>query len=110
MARLLPREEFLRWFGRFLPRLAHGEPANLLKPVRVSDPTDPKIAHLIGLNLNRGWVWRRLAGVFATDDPRRALATQAAQAHYEAALPMLGWDDFNRSHWLTSFAVYTLTE
>lgn len=110
MARLLPRDQFLQWFDRFLPRLAQGEPANLLKPVRVSDPTDPKIAHLIGLNLNRGWVWRRLSGVFLPDDPRYALANQAAQAHYAAALPLLGEEDFNRSHWLTSFAVYTLTE
>jgi len=76
----------------------------------VSDPTDPKIAHLIGLNLNKGWVWRRLAGLFAADDPRRAFATEAANAHYAAALPLLGAGDFNRAHWLSSFAVYTLTE
>lgn len=110
MARLLPREQFLQWFGRFLPRLDRGEPANLLRPVVVTDPSDPKICHLIGLNLNRGWVWRRLAGVFSPDDPRRQLASEAAQAHYAAALPLLGNDDFHRSHWLSSFAVYTLTE
>ncbi|MBL9216282.1 MAG: DUF2891 domain-containing protein [Opitutaceae bacterium] len=110
MARILPREQFLRWFDRFLPRLADGEPGNLLRPAPVSDPTDPKIAHLIGLNLNKGWVWRRLAGIFAADDPRRARATAAAVAHYAAALPLLDAQDFNRAHWLPSFAVYTLTE
>lgn len=110
MARILPREQFLQWFGRFLPHLAHGLPANLLKPAPVSDPTDPKIAHLIGLNLNKGWVWRRLSGLFASDDPRRALAGEAAAKHYAAALPLLDAHDFNRSHWLPSFAVYTLTE
>ena len=110
MARILPREQFLRWFDKFLPRLAQGEPANLLKPAIISDPTDPKIAHLIGLNLNKGWVWRRLAGLLDADDPRRELAIEAGAAHYAAALPLLDAQDFNRSHWLPSFAVYTMTE
>lgn len=110
MARILPREQFLAWFGKFLPHLARGLPANLLEPAPVSDPTDPKIAHLIGLNLNKGWVWRRLAGLLPADDPRRELAAEAATRHYHAALPLLDAHDFNRSHWLPSFAVYTLTE
>ena len=110
MARILPREQFLRWFDRVLPRLAEGEPANLLRPALVSDPTDPKNAHLIGLNLNKGWVWRRLSAIFSADDPRRTLAADAANAHYDAALPLLSAQDFNRAHWLSSFAVYTLTE
>jgi len=110
MARILPREQFLKWFDKFLPRLAQGHPASILRPAPVSDPTDPKIAHLIGLNLNKGWVWRRLTGVFDAGDPRRALAAEAAQRHFDAALPLLDEQDFNRSHWLPSFAVYTLTE
>jgi len=110
MARILPREQFLAWFGKFLPRLAHGDPANLLKPAPVSDPHDPKIAHLIGLNLNRGWVWRRLAAILPADDSRRTFANAAALAHYQAALPLLDEEDFHRAHWLSSFAVYTLTE
>ena len=104
------RWKFLRWFDRFLPRLAQGQPANLLKPAKISDPTDPTIAHLIGLNLNKGWVWRRLAGLLDAEDPRRALAIEAGAAHYAAALPLLDAQDFNRSHWLPSFAVYTMTE
>ena len=110
MARILPREQFLGWFDRFLPRLAQGQPASLLLPAPVNHPTDPKIAHLIGLNLNKAWVWRRLAGMFPADDPRRLLASVAAEQHYAVALPLMDAQDFNRSHWLPSFAVYTLTE
>lgn len=110
MARILPREQFLGWFDRFLPRLAQGQPSSLLQPARVSDPSDPKIAHLIGLNLNKAWVWRRLAGLLPAGDPRQPLAAQAARAHYAAGLPQLSATDFNRSHWLPSFAVYALTE
>jgi len=60
MASVLPPENFSRWLGRFLPNLHTGEPVRLFTPVRVSNPNDPKIAHLIGLNLNRAWCWRRM--------------------------------------------------
>ena len=110
MARILPQAMFLRWFGDFLPRLAGGQPTSLLRPVLVSDPADPKIGHLIGLNLNRAWVWDRLSKILPEGDPRIPHAADAAKAHYDAALPLLSGGDFHRAHWLASFAVYTLTE
>ncbi len=48
MARLLLEEDFRPWFDRFLPKLAQGDPRVLFEPVRVSDRTDGKIAHLDG--------------------------------------------------------------
>jgi Protein of unknown function (DUF2891) len=110
MAAVLPPENFAVWLSRFLPRLMEGQPANLFAPVLVSKPEDPKIAHLIGLNLSRAWCWRRIALALAESDPRRARAQEAAAAHLQAALPMIGVHDFNRVHWLASFAVYALTE
>ncbi len=110
MARILPQQAFVTWFDKFLPRLAQGDPARLLTPAPVSDPADPKIGHLIGLNLNRAWVWRRLAGVLPAGDPRLPLLLEAAARHYAAALPLLSEEDYHRAHWLASFAVYALTE
>jgi hypothetical protein len=110
MAAVLPPENFSRWLGRFLPNLHTGEPVRIFTPVRVSDPNDPKIAHLIGLNLNRAWCWRRIALALAASDPRQTRAREAANRHLEAALPLLSAEDFNRAHWLASFAVYALTE
>lgn len=110
MARILPQMAFVHWFDRFLPRLAQGDPGSLLEPVAVSDPSDPRIGHLIGLNLNRAWVWRRLATILPAGDPRIPRLETAAQRHFDAALPQLSETDFSRAHWLTSFAVYTLTE
>jgi hypothetical protein len=43
-------------------------------------------------------------------DPRQTRAREAAVRHLEAALPMIDLSDFNRAHWLASFAVYALTE
>ena len=110
MAAVLAPENFSRWLGRFLPNLHTGEPVKLFTPVRVSNPTDPKIAHLIGLNLNRAWCWRRLASALVEADPRQTRAREAAVRHLEAAMPLLSAEDFNRAHWLASFAVYALTE
>ncbi|MBA3850097.1 MAG: DUF2891 domain-containing protein [Opitutus sp.] len=110
MGRILPQMAFAQWFARFLPRLGQGQPASLLQPAAVSDPGDPKIGHLIGLNLNRAWVWRRLAGLLPEGDPLIPVCEAAAARHYEAALPMLDAHDFTRAHWLASFAVYALTE
>ena len=110
MARILPQQVFVGWFDKFLPRLTQGDPAALLTPATVSDPADPKISHLIGLNLNRAWVWRRLAGVLPAGDARVPFLLDAAQRHYAAALPLLSEEDYQRAHWLASFAVYALTE
>lgn len=110
MAAVLPPDNFSRWLGRFLPNLHTGEPVKLFTPVRVSNASDPKIAHLIGLNLNRAWCWRRISLALAESDPRQNRAREAAVRHLEAALPMIDVHDFNRAHWLTSFAVYALTE
>lgn len=110
MAAVLPPDNFSRWLSRFLPNLHTGEPVKLFTPVRVSNPSDPKIAHLIGLNLNRAWCWRRIALSLAQSDPRQERARDAAVRHLDAALPMIDVNDFNRTHWLASFAVYALTE
>jgi hypothetical protein len=110
MASVLPTDNFGFWLGRFLPRLAEAQPAGLFEPVRVSNPTDPKIAHLIGLNLSRAWCWRRIASALPEADPRHASAREAAARHLNAALPLISPEDFNRAHWLASFAVYALTE
>ena len=76
----------------------------------MSNPNDPKIAHLIGLNLNRAWCWRRIALALPESDPRQNRAREAARRHLEAAIPLMSTEDFNRAHWLASFAVYALTE
>lgn len=110
MAAVLPPDAFSRWLSRFLPNLHTGEPVKLFTPVRVSNPSDPKIAHLIGLNLNRAWCWRRISLALAESDPRQNRARDAAVRHLEAALPMIDINDYNRAHWLPSFAVYALTE
>jgi hypothetical protein len=107
MRRLLAPDHFRPWLARFLPRLAAGEPASLFTPAAVSDRTDGKIAHLDGLNLSRAWCWRELAGALPADDPRAAMAREAAVRHLDASLPHVA-GDYMGEHWLASFAVLAL--
>ena len=108
MRRLLPADEFLDWFDRFLPSLSNGEPATLLRPATVSDRSDGQIAHLDGLNLSRAWCWRSIASALAPDDPRRAIALRSADEHLAAALPHLA-SDYMGEHWLATYAVLAMT-
>ncbi len=109
MRRLLPPDEFLPWFDRFLPLLAERQPATLFRPATVTDRTDGKIAHLDGLNLSRAWCWRSLGDAMPVDDPRRAIAHEAAREHLAAGLPHIA-EHYMGEHWLASFAVLALDD
>lgn len=106
MRRVLEPGEFQQWFSRFLPDLARGEPASLLKPAIVTDRTDPKLVHLDGLNLSRAWTMRSIAAALAANDPARASLTHAAKLHKEAGVAHVASGDYAGEHWLASFAVY----
>jgi len=106
LRRLLPADRFADWFGRFLPRLAKGEPVTLFTPASVSDRSDGKIAHLDGLNLSRAWCWRGIAGALPEGAARRN-AVDAAERHLAAALPQVT-GDYMGEHWLASFALLAL--
>ncbi len=105
MKRVLPREEFVSWFSRFLPRLAASEPQSLFTPAFVSDRSDGKIAHLDGVNLSRAWCWRSLADALPPD--LAALAQETADVHLAASLPHVA-GDYMGEHWLATFALLAL--
>ena len=112
MRRLLPRQEFADWLGRFMPTLADPEAteANAMKPAVVSDLTDPKIVHLVGLNLSRGWTQLGVLSALAPDDPRRDVLRRSVEAHTEAGLEYVFSGHYEGEHWLATFAIYLLTE
>lgn len=109
MRRVLPPAEFPDWLTKFLPRLAQGEPKNLLEPATVTDRSDPQLVHLDGLNLSRAWCMRSIAASLPQDDPRRTVLTTSAARHAEAGLAHVASGDYAGEHWLASFAVYLLS-
>lgn len=109
MRRVLPASEFSGWLDRFLPGLATGDLGPLATPAHVSDPSDPKIAHLDGLNLVRAWTLRGIASALPPADPRRAYAARLAAHHTRAGLDGVLSGHYEGEHWLASFAVYLTT-
>ncbi|HET8996580.1 MAG TPA: DUF2891 domain-containing protein [Acetobacteraceae bacterium] len=107
MQRVLPPEEFLPWFRRFLPQILRHQPATLFQPVSVSDRSDGRIAHLDGLNLSRAWCWSELARALPVDAPERPVMGDAASRHLQASLPHVS-GDYMGEHWLASFATLAL--
>ncbi len=109
MRRLLSRDEFREWFGRFLPSASKGAPEGLFNPAIVTDRTDPQLVHLDGLNLSRAWAMRNIANALAADDPARAMLAFSSNRHAAAALAHVASGDYAGGHWLASFAVYLLS-
>jgi hypothetical protein len=108
MRRVLSPMEFAGWLARFLPRLSSVSSADWLAPGIVTDRSDPKLAHIDGLNLSRAWMLRGVASGLPAGDPRRAALEGAAARHAEAALPAVTGEHYEGGHWLGSFAVYLL--
>lgn len=93
--------DFPAWLVRFMPAL----PPSLRAPAAVGDRSDPKLAHLDGLNLSRAWCMRRIAAALPASTQRDELA-QAAEAHAREGLAHVATGDYMGEHWLASFAVY----
>jgi hypothetical protein len=109
MRRVLPAGEFARWLRGLLPRLPEDGSAGWLEPGIVTDPSDPKLAHLDGLNLSRAWMLEGIASVLPETDTRRPALLAAARVHREKGLAAVGGPHYEGGHWLGTFAVYLVS-
>ncbi len=107
LRRVLPDDDFRRWFKTFLPQAGERLPDSLFRTATVSDRSDGKIAHLDGLNLSRAWCWRSIATALRIDDPARAAALTSARTHLAAGLEHVA-GDYMGEHWLATFALLAL--
>jgi hypothetical protein len=110
MRRVLPHEEFTKWLQDFLPQIPTKPSADWLPVVISPDPSDPKLAHLDGLNLSRAWMLEGIISGLPLDDPRRPALQAAADAHRRAGLAAVTGAHYEGGHWLGSFAVYLTTQ
>jgi hypothetical protein len=131
MRRILPSAEFAKWLGEFMPQIpsirdadqgrSDGKGTPRLRgaataadatwlPVVVSpDPSDPKLAHLDGLNLSRAWMLEGIISALPKDDKRRPALKAAAETHRRAGLAAVTGEHYEGGHWLGSFAIYLTT-
>ena len=109
MRRVLPPAEFATWLTAFMPSIPKDGSARWLVPAVVTDPSDPKLAHLDGLNLSRAWMLEGIAAGLPAGDARRKSLSATAARHREAGLRAVTGEHYEGGHWLGSFAVYPTT-
>src|SRR5262249_14488682 len=110
MRRILSQVEFAKSLNGFIPQIPRTGPGDWLKPVVSPDPSDPKLAHLDGLNLSRAWMLEGILSALPQNDQRRTALRAAADAHRRAGLAAVTGAHYEGGHWLGSFAVYLTTQ
>jgi len=110
MRRVLSSPEFARWLRTFMPQISTSGADKWLQPVVSPDPSDPKLAHLDGLNLSRAWMLEGIAAGLPKTDKRLPSIVATAEAHGRAGLAAVTGKHYEGGHWLGSFAVYLVTK
>src|ERR1700723_320995 len=110
MRRVLPSQDFGPWLRTFMPQISTSGAAKWLQPVVSPDPSDPKLAHLDGLNLSRAWMLEGIAAGLPKSDKRLPSIMASAEAHRRAGLAAVTGEHYEGGHWLGSFAVYMVTK
>jgi hypothetical protein len=109
VGRVLLPKEFARWLDEFLPQVPRDGRGDWLEPGIVTDPSDPKLGHLDGLNLSRAWMAEGIAARLPSGDARRPALLALAQRHRATSLPRVTGEHYEGGHWLGSFATYLVT-
>jgi len=108
MRRVKSKEAFATWLREFLPTIPE-KARPWLSPEVVTDRSDPKLAHLDGLNLSRAWMLEGIVSGLPEKDPRRSILEATAGAHREAGLASVTGEHYEGGHWLGSFATYLVS-
>jgi hypothetical protein len=109
MRRVLPSADYANWLRQFLPQIPVNGNEAWLRPEKTTDPSDPKLGHIDGLNLSRAWMLEGIAFALAKTDPRLRSLENAATAHRSAGLAAVTGEHYEGGHWLGSFAAYLVT-
>jgi hypothetical protein len=107
MRRVLAPADFGRWLHAFLPGIPRWRTSHAwLRPGIVTDRSDPRLAHLDGLNLSRAWMLEGIAQGLPAGDRRVEVLRAAAAEHRAVALPAVTGEHYSGGHWLASFALF----
>jgi hypothetical protein len=109
MRRVLSPADFAQWLHHFMPQISSDGTISWLRPEKSPDQSDPKLAHIDGLNLSRAWMLEGIASGLPKNDPRIAILERTAASHRTDGLAAVTGEHYEGGHWLGSFAVYLVT-
>ncbi len=104
--RVLASREFAQWLTTFLPQVPSDGSTTWFPVARITDRSDPKLAHLDGLNLSRAWMLEGIADGLPAGDKRQAALRATAKLHTDMSLGAVTSELYVGSHWLGTFALY----
>jgi hypothetical protein len=104
--RTLDPKAFATWLSAFLPKIPTDGSTRWLPTPVITDRSDPKLAHLDGLNLSRAWMLEGIARGLPKSDARAKTLHATAAVHRDASLGAVSSDHYVGSHWLATFAMY----
>jgi DUF2891 family protein len=110
MRRVLAPAEFAKWLSAFMPQIPLDGSVTWLKPEVSPDRSDPKLAHIDGLNLSRAWMLEGIAAGLPANDHRLAAIRATAATHTQSGLAAVTGEHYEGGHWLGSFAVYLVSK
>jgi len=106
MRRVLGPDAFDRWLSVFLRKIPRSGSTKWLRPAVVTDRSDPKLAHLDGLNLSRAWMLEGIASGLPANDRRIRALRATARQHRAASWNAVTSGHYVGSHWLGTFTLY----
>jgi len=109
MRRVLHEKEFAEWLRQFMPQISTSGSDAWLQAEKSPDQSDPKLAHIDGLNLSRAWMLEGIASGLPKDDARIPALEHCSANHRAAGLAAVTGEHYEGGHWLGSFAVYLVT-
>ena len=110
MRRTMDSRRFGHWLSAFLPGIPRHGGGHWLAPAVVTDRSDPKLAHIDGLNLSRAWMLEGIASGLERQDRRTPILLETAKEHLAVTLPAVTGEHYEGGHWLGTFAVYATSE
>lgn len=102
MSKILENDDYKVWLTAFLPALFQTD--FTMEVGLVSDRSDGHLVHLDGLNFSRATCLKGIARKL----PELKGLNNIAEKHFQAAFKNITGDDYMGSHWLGSFALYSL--
>ena len=103
MSEVLQEKDYNVWLEQFLPAIFN--PEFTIEIAKVSDRTDGHLVHLDGLNFSRANALFIIAKKVPSIAPN---LTSIAEKSFNSAFANISGDDYMGSHWLGTFALYTL--
>lgn len=102
MSKVLEVTDYKPWLKAFLPAIFESD--FTMEVGLVSDRSDGHLVHLDGLNFSRATCFKGIARKL----PELKGLDVLAEEHFQAAFKNITDDDYMGSHWLGSFALYSL--